>query len=154
MSYLVLKTLHILSSTLLFGTGIGSAYYMWRAHLTRNIQVIATTVKHVVFADWVFTTTSVIVQPLSGVWMAYQAGIPLTTLWIWLSIGLYILAGLCWLPVVWIQLEIAKIAQECLKTQMPLPERYERLMKIWFVLGIPAFIALVIVFGLMVMKPV
>ena len=153
MSYLLAKTIHILSSTVLFGTGIGSAYYMWRAHLTRNIPIIATTVKHVVFADWIFTTTSIIIQPLSGAWMAYHAGFSFTALWIWLSLGLYILAGVCWLPVVWIQIEIAKIAQECQKNQTELPERYERLMKIWFLLGIPAFIALMVIFWLMVNKP-
>lgn len=154
MEYLFVKTLHILSSTILFGTGIGSAYYMLRAHLNGNIQVIATTAKHLIFADWVFTATTVIIQPLSGAWMVHLAGMSYSYLWIWLSLSLYVLAGICWLPVVWIQIQLGKIAEECVNKQLPLPERYHKLMKIWVLLGIPAFLGLVVVFGLMVIKPI
>ena len=100
MGYTALKTLHILSMVLLFGTGLGSAFYKWMADRSGNVTHIAVTNRHVVLADWLFTTPTVIFQPLSGLWMLYLAGIPLSTPWVALSLGLYLLAGGCWLPVV------------------------------------------------------
>jgi uncharacterized membrane protein len=154
MSYLFLKTIHIISATVLFGTGLGSAYYMWRAHLNGNVTVIAVTVKHVVTADWLFTTTSIIIQPLTGIWMMFLAGYSLTWNWLLFSFGLYFLAGICWLPVVWIQLRIRDLAHQAATNGTPLPPLYYRYMRFWFMLGWPAFIGLVIVFFLMVFKPI
>jgi uncharacterized membrane protein len=152
-TYLWLKIIHIVSSTLLFGTGLGSAFYMYRAYLTKNIFVIYHTNKAVVFADWVFTTPTVFIQPISGFWMVYLLGYSFTSLWIYLSIGLYILAGACWLPVVWLQIRMTALSKQALETNQPLPAQYHRYMQWWFCLGWPAFIAIVVIFVLMVLKP-
>jgi uncharacterized membrane protein len=152
-TYLVVKWLHVLSSTVLFGTGLGSAYYLFCASRTRDARVAAAVVAEVVVADWIFTTTTIVFQPLSGFWLAHLAGIPWTTRWIALSLVLYLLAGACWLPVVWLQLRMRDIARTAAATGAPLPPRYWRYLHRWTALGIPAFLALVVVFWLMIAKP-
>jgi len=154
MDYTVWKWLHVLSSTLLFGTGIGTAFFMFVANRTGDVRAIAVVTRYVVVADTIFTLTTVIFQPLSG-WILMQlAGFSLLTTWIWMSFALYLVAGLCWLPVVWIQLQMRNMAVETAITGAPmLPARYWRYERVWVVLGIPAFVALVIVFYLMVAKP-
>jgi uncharacterized membrane protein len=151
--YLVVKWLHVLSSTILFGTGIGSAFYMFFASRGRDPRVAAFVVRHVVIADWVFTTTAIVVQPLTGAWLVHAAGYPWTSTWIAGSIALYFVAGACWLPVVWMQLRMREMARAAAEAGAPLPERYHRFFRIWVALGIPAFLALVVVFYLMVAKP-
>jgi uncharacterized membrane protein len=153
MTYLVVKWLHILSSTLLFGTGLGSAYYMFFASRTRDPRVIASVVKHVVIADWAFTTPTIIIQPLTGFWLMHIAGFPLTTRWILWSIALYLVAGAAWLPVVWMQIRMRDMALTAATADTPLPSRYWQFLNAWIGLGIVAFAALVIVFYLMVAKP-
>jgi len=108
----------------------------------------------VVVADWLFTMTSGIVQPITGIWMVWLVGWPFTQKWIFISFGLYFLAGACWLPVVWLQYRLRDMAEEAVANDSPLPPLYYRYMRIWFWLGWPAFISLVIVFFLMVFKPV
>lgn len=152
-AYLLVKTLHILSATLLFGTGLGSAYYAWRAWLTQDVKVIAVTFRHLVTADWLFIATTAVFQPLSGLYLAYLAGWPLTQRWLWLSLLLYALAGLCWLPVVWLQIRVRDMAQQSLETDGALPAQAYRAMRWWFALGWPAFIAFVAIFFLMAVKP-
>jgi uncharacterized membrane protein len=152
MSYLTLKTLHILSMVLLFGTGLGSAYYKWMADRSRQLAHIAVTNRHVVLADWCFTTPTVIFQPISGVAMASLADIPLSTPWVAISLGLYCLAGICWLPVVWLQIRMQKLAEAALALESPLPETYWQMARWWFWLGVPAFTAMVAVVALMVFK--
>ncbi|SHH45886.1 DUF2269 domain-containing protein [Massilia sp. CF038] len=154
MSYLVVKWLHILSSTFLFGTGIGSAFYMLFTSLSRDVRAIAVVSRHVVLADWIFTATTVVVQPVTGIYMIHLAGYPLQSAWIMWSIALYFVAGACWLPVVWIQLKMRDMAQVAARDHTELPPRYWRYLRIWTALGIPAFFALVVVFWLMVAKPV
>lgn len=154
MSYLALKYLHILSMVLLFGTGLGSAFYKWMADRSRNLQHIAITNRNVVLADWIFTTPTVIFQPVSGVWLAYLAGIPLSTDWISISLGLYVLAGICWVPVVWLQIRMSKLADEALENKSSLNEDYWRYARLWFWLGVPAFISMVLVVFLMVFKSI
>lgn len=153
MTYLIVKWLHILSSTVLFGTGLGTAYYMFFASRTRDPRVIAAVFGYGVAADWLFTTTTIIFQPLSGWYLAHLAGMPLTSRWIMWSIALYLLAGVCWLPVVWLQLRMRDMARRAASESTPLPARYWQYLRIWVMLGIPAFVALVIVFYLMVAKP-
>ncbi len=153
MTYLIVKWLHILSSTVLFGTGIGSAFYMLFASFTKDPRVVATVVGLVVWADAIFTTTTIVFQPLSGAYLAHLAGMPLTTPWILWSFGLYLLAGACWLPVVWLQWRMRDMARQAVRDGLPLPDAYWRYLKIWVALGIPAFVALVAVFYLMVAKP-
>jgi uncharacterized membrane protein len=152
MTYMTLKTLHILSMVLLFGTGLGSAFYKWMADRSGNVQHIAVTNKHVVLADWLFTTPTVIFQPISGLWMVYLAGLSLTTPWIWISLTLYVLAGACWLPVVYLQIRMRQLSTQAAKQNTALPEAYWRMARWWFCLGVPAFIAMVLVVVLMVFK--
>lgn len=154
MEYLIVKWLHILSSTFLFGTGIGSAFYMLFTSLSRDVRAIAVVSRHVVLADWIFTTSTIIIQPLTGFYMMHLAGIPLHSRWIMWSVALYFVAGACWLPVVWIQLKMRDMAQEAAAAGSELPPQYWRYLRIWTTLGIPAFFALVIIFYLMVAKPV
>ena len=153
MTYTLVKWLHVLSSTLLFGTGLGSAFYMFFASRTRDVRAVAVVVRHVVIADWLFTTPTVIFQPLSGIYLAHLAGFPLSSPWLAWSIALYLLAGACWLPVVWMQIRMRDWAATALRDGTPLPETYWRYLWRWTALGIPAFVALVIVFYLMVAKP-
>ena len=153
MTYLVVKWLHILSSTLLFGTGLGSAFYLFCASRTRDPRVIAPVVRLVVIADWAFTTPTVILQPLTGLWMVHLAGYPLTSTWLLVSIALYLLAGAAWLPVVWMQLRMRDLARVAAQSGAPLPPEYDRLLKAWTAFGVVAFAAIVIVFWLMVTKP-
>ncbi|WP_287603872.1 DUF2269 domain-containing protein [Thiothrix sp.] len=152
MLYLSLKYLHILSMVLLFGTGLGSAFYKWMADRSGNLAHIAVVNRHVVLADWIFTTPTVIFQPLSGLGMVYLLGLPLATPWIALSLGLYVFAGLCWLPVVWLQIRMRNLADAALIAQIPLPAEYWRYARVWFWLGVPAFVAMVGVVFLMVFK--
>ena len=152
--YLIAKWLHVLSSTLLFGTGLGSAYYMFFASRTRDPRVAAAVVRHVVRADWMFTSTTVVFQPASGWYMLHLAQIPWRAGWVQWSVALYLVAGACWLPVVWIQLRMRDLAQQAVERNEPLPPAYWRLLHVWTALGVPAFLALVAVFYLMVAKPV
>jgi len=154
MTYLILKYLHIISAILLFGTGLGSAFYKWMADRNGNIANIAITNKHVVLADWIFTTPTVIFQPISGFWMANIVGLPLSTPWIMYSLILYIIAGACWLPVVYLQIKMQKMSECAMQNNTELPKKYWQYGKIWFVLGIPAFIAMVLVVLLMVFKQI
>jgi uncharacterized membrane protein len=153
MDYIVLKWLHILSSTLLFGTGLGSAFYMFFASLTRDARVVAVVVRYVVIADWAFTTPTIILQPLTGFYLVHRTGLPLTSTWIVASIALYLLAGACWLPVVWMQIRMRDMARQAAAAGGELPDRYWRFLRWWVALGIVAFLALVAVFYLMVAKP-
>ena len=152
MTYLFLKYFHIISCILLFGTGLGSAFYKWMADRNGNIDNIAITNKNVVLADWLFTTPTVIFQPISGIWMASIVGLPLTTPWLIASLVLYTIAGACWLPVVYLQIKMQKISQHAMMTGTHLPSKYWQYARIWFNLGIPAFIAMVLVVFLMVFK--
>ena len=151
--YLLVKTIHVISSTVLFGTGIGSAFYMLFASLNRDPRIVHFVTRHVVIADWVFTATAVIVQPATGFYLAWLAGFPLASGWILWSTILYLVAGACWLPVVWMQIRMREMARLAMERGAALPERYWRFFRIWVALGIPAFTSLVIVFYLMVAKP-
>jgi len=153
MTYLLVKWLHILSSTLLFGTGLGSAFYMYLASRTRDARVIASVARHVVIADWVFTTPTVILQPATGFWLVHLAGYPLSTPWILWSLGLYLLAGAAWLPVVWMQIRMRDMAAAAVRDGVELPDVYWRLLRAWTVLGLIAFLAVIIIFYLMIVKP-
>ena len=150
--YLLLKTVHILSSTLLFGTGLGTAFHGWMANRSGDAGARRVVNRNVVLADWLFTTPAVIVQPVTGVWLAQLAGFPLTTGWLAASIALYLMAGACWLPVVGIQIRMRRIA-DATPVEMPLPARYFQLSRMWFLLGWPAFIGVIVIFWLMVTKP-
>jgi uncharacterized membrane protein len=106
-----------------------------------------------VIADWLFTTPTVVIQPVTGLLMVYVADYSLAQSWLYTSIGLFLLAGACWLPGVWLQIRIRDIAEDAVRSKQQLPAIYRRYMQIWFWLGVPAFCAMLVVFFLMVMKP-
>lgn len=150
---LVLRWLHVIGATVLLGTGAGIAFFMLMAHRTRDAAIIAHTATTVVIADFLFTTTAVIVQPITGVLLAWQIGWELTEGWIVLSIGLYLITGLFWLPVVWIQMRLRDLAKAAASARTHLPAQYDRLFWIWFACGIPAFLAVLTILWLMLERP-
>ena len=152
MEYGAVKILHILSAIVLFGTGLGTAYFMWSANRSRDPRVIAEVSRHVVRADWLFTTPTVVIQPFTGIWLVHFGGYPWTA-WLTVSLVLYVVAGLCWLPVVYLQLRMRHHAEEAQRSAQILPEVYWRYARIWFWLGVPAFLSMVAVVALMVLKP-
>jgi len=154
MEYLIVKWLHIISSTFLFGTGIGSAWYLLFAVISNNVRAIAVVSRIVVIADWTFTATTMIAQPLTGFYLIHLAGFPMNSRWIVWSIALYVIAGLCWLPVVWLQMKLRDLSAQAADQSTALPPLFWRYFKAWVVLGIPAFFAFLAIFYLMVAKPV
>ncbi|HTY98263.1 MAG TPA: DUF2269 domain-containing protein [Rhodocyclaceae bacterium] len=152
-TYLIVKWLHIVSSVVLVGTGFGTAFYLFFANRTGNVEAIAVVSRLVVQADTWFTFPAVVFQPVSGLWLMQQAGWGWHTPWIAAAIGLFLLAGACWLPVVWLQIRLRDMAAEAVARKGPLPTRYWRYARWWEWLGYPAFIAMVVVFFLMVVKP-
>ena len=153
MEYLLVKYIHVMSSTLLFGTGLGSAFYMFFTNRSRNVQAIAVVTRRVVWADWLFTTPTAIIQPATGLYLVHLAGMPLSATWIAWSLALFVFAGACWLPVVWLQIRMAAIAERAAADATPLPPRFWRYHRIWTALGFPAFFAFIVIFYLMVAKP-
>lgn len=154
MDYLTLKTIHVLSSVLLVGTGFGTAFYLFFANRSGSVAAIAVVSRLVVKADWWFTTPAVVIQPLTGAYLIHLAGYSLDTFWIVASIALYGVAGLCWLPVVWYQIRMGRMALAAHEQGTPLPGRYWHYARRWEMLGYPAFLAMVMVYFLMVAKPV
>lgn len=149
----VLKWLHVLGAAVLLGTGAGIAFFMLMAHRTRDPHIIAHVARTVVIADTVFTATAVIAQPITGYVLAYLVGWKLSEGWIVVSLALYVLTGLFWLPVVWIQIRLRRMAEEAALKGRDLPEAYDRLFRIWFWCGFPAFAAVLATFWLMIAKP-
>lgn len=150
--YLLLKWIHILSSVTLVGVGFGSAFYLYFINRTRNIAAIAEVSKLVIRADYWFTAPAVVIQPISGFTMVAMSGYSFTEAWLLGTYVLFIMAGVCWLPVVWIQIQMAKIAAENINNHA-LPENYWRYARIWQRLGMIAFSAMLVVYALMVFKP-
>jgi uncharacterized membrane protein len=151
--YLLARWLHILSSTVLFGTGIGTAFQMVWAMRTGKVETVHSVASGVVWADWLFTTPAGIVQPLTGLWLIYIAGYSLAEPWLLATYALYVLAFICWAPVVHLQIRIRDLAGEALANGEALPHEAIRLYRTWFALGWPAFGALMVVFWLMVSRP-
>ncbi|MER9648053.1 DUF2269 family protein [Mesorhizobium sp. M0199] len=153
MHYFLLKFLHVIGAAVLLGTGAGIAFFMLLAHRTGNTSTVAAVARMVVVADFLFTATAVVAQPLTGAALAWQAGYSLSEGWIVLSIALYIFTGMFWLPVVWMQMEMRKLASQAAAAGAPLPPRYHRLFWLWFAFGFPAFAAVLGIFWLMIARP-
>jgi uncharacterized membrane protein len=151
--YHLLKWLHVLGSTVLLGTGAGIAFFMLMAHRSGDVRLIAGVARIVVIADYVFTATAVIAQPITGVLLARITGYSLSEGWILLSIGLYLLTGAFWLPVVWMQSRIRTLAAAAAASGEELPAEYHRLFRWWFAFGFPAFTAVLAIFWLMIARP-
>lgn len=154
MLYLGVKWLHILSSTLLFGTGLGIAFFMWRAHRRGDVALVAGTARNVVLADALFTAPAVVAQFVTGMWLARQIGMPFSVFWVRTALMLFFVVGACWLPVLWLQLRARDLASAAAAAGTPLPAAYHRVMRWWFWLGWPAFVGVIAIFWLMVFKPV
>ena len=150
---LVLKLVHLLGAAVLFGTGLGIAFFMYMAHRTGDAATIATTARTVVIADAMFTLNAVIAQPVSGAALALSIGYSVWEPWIVVSLVLYVVIGLCWLPVVGIQLRLRELAAAAVRAGTPLPDAYHRLFRTWFALGWPAFLGVIAIFALMIFKP-
>jgi uncharacterized membrane protein len=152
MDYLVLKWLHILSSTILFGAGIGSAFHLFASTLRRRVGGIASSSRNVVVADWLLTTPTAILQPVTGIWLVHKLGVPFSTPWVAWSLGLYAVAIACWLPVVVLQIHMEKAVRAAEGAHAPVPAAYDRMFHWWTGLGVAAFFAFLLIFWLMVTK--
>jgi uncharacterized membrane protein len=153
MTYFILKYLHVIGAALLLGTGGGIAFFMVQAHRGGDARVIAGVAKIVVLADFLFTATAVVAQPITGVLLAREAGYSLTEAWLVLSIILYVVTGLFWLPVVWMQMRMRGLAEAAATSDGILPAEYYRLYRTWFAFGFPAFAAVLGIFWLMITRP-
>lgn len=153
MLYLLLKYLHIVGAAVLFGAGAGIAFFMLLAHRTGSAATVAAVARIVVIADFLFTATAVVAQPITGLWLAHVAGYRLTESWIVLSIGLYLVTGAFWLPVVWMQIRMRDLAMAARDANAPLSSAYHRLFRLWFAFGFPAFGAVAAILWLMIARP-
>ena len=151
--YYLLKYLHVIGSTVLLGTGAGIAFFMFMAHRTGDAATVAATARIVVIADYLFTATAVVAQPVTGLLLARTVGYELTEGWIVASIALYLFTGAFWLPVVWMQARMRNLATAAVASGAPLPSDYHRLYRWWFAFGFPAFAAVLAIFWLMIARP-
>lgn len=150
-AYLVVKWIHVVSSTLLFGTGLGTAFFMLAAYRSNDARAMRITGRTVVLADWIFTTPAVIIQLATGLWLTRTLHISMDSIWFLAVIAMYAIVGLCWLPVVWIQLRIRAMTERELSALTN--PGYRSLMRIWILLGVPAFATTLALFAMMVFKP-
>jgi uncharacterized membrane protein len=153
MAYLLLKYLHVIGAAVLFGTGAGIAFFMLMAHFTGKAATIAAVARIVVIADFVFTATAVILQPITGMALVWNVGYSLGDGWIVLSIILYLVTGAFWLPVVWMQMRMRVLAEKAAAEGQPLPPAYHKLFWSWFAFGFPAFASVAAIFWLMIARP-
>jgi len=151
-SYLLLKLIHILSAVVVTGTGAGIAFFMFMASRSNNPQATYVTAKTVILGDWIFTTPAVIVQVVTGLMLMNKLNYSFTSAWFYWVLGLFIFIGICWLPVLRIQYRLKELAENSLKSNR-VDIEFKKLMKVWILLGIPAFVAVLIIFWLMVFKP-
>ena len=153
MLYLVVKFLHVLGAIVLLGTGVGIAFFMLMAHRSGDAGHIFRTAKTVVLADFLFTATAVVAQPVTGVWLALELGLPLSEPWLMISLTLYVVAGAFWLPVLWMQRRMRDLAAAAMRRGTPLGDDYRRLFRLWFLFGFPGFGAVIAILWLMIAKP-
>jgi uncharacterized membrane protein len=153
MLYFAVKYLHVLGAIVILGTGTGIAFFMLMAHRSRDPAFIARTVATVVIADMLFTLTAVVLQPISGGWLMLRSATTLAEHWLIISLGLYAAAGLFWIPVIFMQIEMRDLARAAEVRREPLPPRYFALFRRWFAFGIPGFGSVMIILGLMITKP-
>ena len=152
-TYFVFKYLHVIGAAVLLGTGAGIAFFMLMAHLTGRPALVAGVARIVVIADFVFTATAVVAQPVTGALLAWSAGYSLGEGWIVLSLALYVLTGGFWLPVVWMQARMRDLAAAAERAGSALPPTYRKLFRVWFAFGFPAFAAVLAIFWLMIARP-
>ena len=151
--YLLVKFLHVIGAAVLLGTGAGIAFFMLMAHRSGDAATIAAVTRIVVVADFVFTATAVVAQPITGAALATVSGYSLGEGWIVLSILLYLVTGAFWLPVIWMQMRMRRLADDAARSGKALPALYFRLFRWWFAFGVPAFSAVLGIFWLMIARP-
>ena len=151
--YFLIKYLHLLGAIVILGTGSGIAFFMLTAHRSRDPAFIAATAATVVIADMLFTLSAVILQPVTGGVLMALSGTTLAERWLVTSLGLYAVAGLFWIPVIFMQIEMRDLARAAAAQRAPLPPRYFALFRRWFVFGIPGFGSVMIILWLMIAKP-
>lgn len=152
-AYSLLKTVHIISATVLFGTGLGIAFFFWMGGRSGDDRVALFAAKATVTADVLFTATAVVAQPLTGALLVLQGGFDPLDQWLIITYALYVLAGICWMPVVVLQIRIRNALQQKMDGGFFDAAAVRRMRALWFALGWPAFLSLLIVFHLMVAKP-
>ena len=153
MAYFLIKYLHVLGAIVILGTGTGIAFFMLMAHRTGDVAFIARTAAVVVIADALFTATAVVAQPVTGVLLMWQSGTAFTESWLATALALYVLAGLFWIPVVFMQIEMRDLARRALADRAALPPRYFLLFRRWFAFGFPGFGSVALILWLMIAKP-
>jgi uncharacterized membrane protein len=151
--YAIVKVIHVISATILFGTGIGIAFFKWIVDRSGDVAAIRVVSERVVVADWIFTTPAIVVQMISGLYLALTAGFSMTHGWLLCAIVLFFVAGGCWIPVVALQIRMRDLVRHAHNSGLPLPEQYRRDSRVWFWLGVPAFSSLIAIYWLMVTKP-
>lgn len=152
-AYLVLKFLHVMGAAVLLGTGAGIAFFLWMANRTGKAAVVASVARIVVIADFAFTATAVVVQPLTGILLAWRMGLSLSDGWIAFSVLLYFVTGAFWIPVVFMQIRMRDLAMKAARSGRALPPEYHCLFRRWLAFGFPAFGAVLMIFWLMIAKP-
>jgi uncharacterized membrane protein len=151
--YFLVKYLHVLGAVVILGTGTGIAFFMLMAHRSHDTAFIARTADVVVIADMLFTLSAVLLQPVTGGVLMWLSAASLTERWLTTSLGLYAVAGMFWIPVVFMQIEMRDLAHAALAQSAPLPPRYFVLFRRWFLFGIPGFGSVMLILFLMIAKP-
>ncbi|HLL27733.1 MAG TPA: DUF2269 domain-containing protein [Xanthobacteraceae bacterium] len=151
--YLVLKFLHVIGTAVLLGTGAGIAFFLLLAHRTGRAEIVTAVARIVVVADFLFTATAVVAQPVTGILLARELGFSLRETWIALSMLLYLFTGALWIPVIFMQIKMRNLAEAAARKGRALPPEYHRLFRLWFAFGFPAFGAVLAIIWLMIAKP-
>jgi len=151
--YAWVKWLHVIGAAVIVGTGLGTAFHFWITMRREGPAAIAAAGRSTVLADWLFTLPAVILQPVTGIFLARAAGYPLAATWILAAAALYALTAACWIPVVFIQRRLRDLAEESSRSGAALPPEFHRLARLWVALGWPAFIAMATTLWLMIARP-
>jgi uncharacterized membrane protein len=152
-TFSLLEILHILGAMILFGSGIGIAFFMAVSNRTGNVALIAGTARIVVIADIALMATAFVLQPVTGLSLAHIAHLHIWQSWLAISLGLYGLIGLLWLPGFWLRLQMKDMAATALAAGTPLPPRYRQYLRLWYWCGTPGFIAIIAILYFMVTQP-
>jgi uncharacterized membrane protein len=153
MLYLAIEYLHVLGAIVILGTGVGIAYFMLMAHRSGDPAFIANTAAVVVTADFIFTLSAVLLQPVTGGLLMWLSSTSITEGWLMAALVLYAIAGAFWIPVVFMQIEMRDLARTAVAKGTPLAPRYFALFRRWFLFGIPGFGAVMAILWLMIAKP-
>jgi uncharacterized membrane protein len=151
--YFLAKYLHVLGAVVILGTGIGIAFFMLMAHRSGNVAFIARTAAIVVIADILFTLTAVLLQPITGALLMQLSATSFADRWLFTSLALFVIAGLFWIPVIFMQIEMRNLASVAAAQSQPLPPRYFFLFRLWFLFGFPGFGSVMLILWLMIAKP-